>query len=362
MTKTICMFNQKGGVGKTTTVVNLAAVMARNEKKVLVIDMDPQGNTTTGLGFQKDDIEKTIYDLFFDRTNVEDHILHSQNAKGVDLIGANSSLSGLEVELIEFDKRERQLKDIIQNIKKDYDFILIDCPPSLGLLSINALVASDSVLIPIQCEYYALEGVSELLRTYNMVKNSLNRNLTIEGVLLCMFDSRNNLSIEVAEEVKEYFKDKVFATMIPRNIKLAEAPSYGLSVIDYEKNSKGAKAYTRLCMEIIENNKDFIQKEDKEILKDTDKKDKDLSKEVNVEENSNEIKEDTSVNDNIKESSKDVEDDLSKEEKSQDNEPNTSNDDIETNKELEETNSDKESEESSETIEEDLEDTDVKKN
>ena len=355
MTKTICMFNQKGGVGKTTTVVNLAAVMARNEKKVLVIDMDPQGNTTTGLGFQKDDIENTIYDLFFDRTNVENHILHSENAKGVDLIGANSSLSGLEVELIEFEKRERQLKEILQNIKKDYDFIFIDCPPSLGLLSINALVASDSVLIPIQCEYYALEGVSELLKTYNMVKSSLNRNLTIEGVLLCMFDSRNNLSIEVAEEVKAYFKDKVFATMIPRNIKLAEAPSYGLSVIDYEKNSKGAKAYTRLCMEIIENNKNFIKKEDKEIEnKDTDKKDLDSSKDENKDEK--ESKEIISQEEKSSEDEKQHKESNASDDKDNDETKEENLDDKDSNKEV--------IEESSETIKEkeDLEDKDVKKN
>lgn len=288
--KKISIFNQKGGVGKTTSVVNIAVALAKLEKKVLVIDMDPQANTTTGLGIDKYTDDDSIYDLFYelddnienednksieienedeeniDRTSKylnkdadeEKEIDFSKYIKetesGVFLIKSESSLSGLEVELVSLDpvKRTQVLKNIVDKIDDSYDYIIIDCPPSLGLLSINALVASDSIIIPIQTEYYALEGVSELMNTYKLVKDSLNENLGIEGVLLTMFDKRENLSYEVVEEVKSYFKGKVFRTMIPRNVRLAEAPSYGKSVIEYEERSKGAIAYKMLAREIID--------------------------------------------------------------------------------------------------------------
>lgn len=282
--KTISIFNQKGGVGKTTSVVNLAVALKKLGKKVLVIDFDPQANTTTGLGFDKNNQEKSVYKMFYDEDgNYKDYIVKSED--GPYLIPSENSLSGLEVELVSLDQVERlqMLDQIIKEIKKDFDLILIDCPPSLGLLSLNALVASDSIIIPIQTEYYALEGVSELLKTYQKIKNSIKEDLEIEGVLLCMFDKETNLSYEVAEEVKTFFKDKVFRTMIPRNIKLAEAPSFGKSVIIYDEKSKGARAYMALAKEIIENNfgkndleKDSIddktedKKEPEEVIKNLD--------------------------------------------------------------------------------------------
>lgn len=293
--KKISIFNQKGGVGKTTSVVNIAVALAKLEKKVLVIDMDPQANTTTGLGIDKYTDDDSIYDLFYELDdnieNEEEKSIEIENKdeenidttskplnketdeekaseekeidfskyiketeSGVFLIKSESSLSGLEVELVSLDpvKRTQVLKNIVDKIDDSYDYIIIDCPPSLGLLSINALVASDSIIIPIQTEYYALEGVSELMNTYKLVKDSLNENLDIEGVLLTMFDKRENLSYEVVEEVKSYFKGKVFRTMIPRNVRLAEAPSYGKSVIEYEERSKGAIAYKMLAQEIID--------------------------------------------------------------------------------------------------------------
>lgn len=252
--KTISIFNQKGGVGKTTSVVNLAVSLSKLDKKVLVIDFDPQANTTTGLGFDKNELEKSIYKMFYDEgDNYKDYILKSE--EGPYLIASENSLSGLEVELVSLDQEERlkMLSQIIEEIKKDYDIILIDCPPSLGLLSLNALVASDSIIIPIQTEYYALEGVSELLKTYQTIKESIKEDLEIEGVLLCMFDKDTDLSYEVVEEVKSFFKEKVFSTMIPRNIKLAEAPSFGKSVIAYDEKSKGARAYLSLAKELVEN-------------------------------------------------------------------------------------------------------------
>lgn len=276
----VSIFNQKGGVGKTTSVVNLSVALVKEGKKVLVIDMDPQANTTTGLGVDKEG--DSVYDLFNEiLENKEKEIELEENEEdkdnkenkdnkeapkkidfskyinktdsGVLLIKSESSLSGLEVELVSLDpvSRTEVLKEIVERFEEEYDFVLIDCPPSLGLLSINALVASDSIIIPIQTEYYALEGVSELMNTYKLVKDSLNKKLEIEGVLLTMFDKRTNLSYEVVEEVKSYFKNKVFKTMIPRNVRLAEAPSYGKSVLEYEERSKGATAYKMLAQELI---------------------------------------------------------------------------------------------------------------
>ena len=270
------IFNQKAGVGKTTSVVNLSVALVKEGKKVLVIDIDPQANTTTGLGVDKEG--DSVYDLFNEilddknekeeelEENEEDKKVRTEDEKRIDfskyiketesgvlLINSESSLSGLEVELVNLDpvSRTEVLKEIIGKLEEEYDFVLIDCPPSLGLLSINALVASDSIIIPIQTEYYALEGVSELMNTYKLVKDSLNKDLEIEGVLLTMFDKRTNLSYEVVEEVKSYFKNKVFKTMIPRNVRLAEAPSYGKSVLEYEERSKGATAYKMLAQELI---------------------------------------------------------------------------------------------------------------
>lgn len=312
--KVISVFNQKGGVGKTTTVVNLAVALANLSKKVLVVDIDPQANTTSGLGLDKYNIDTSLYDLFYaneevemvednetleevdvlsddgteeenDQVNIEEvnketyeveegdsneeksdnleeieepesidiNEYISQTKSGVDIIPSEAALSGLEVELVALDPIERtqQLKGLLKDVE-GYDYVLIDCPPSLGLLSINALVASNSIVIPVQAEYYALEGISELMNTFNLVKKQLNTDLEIEGVLLTMFDKRTYLSYEVVEEVKSYFKDKVFKVMIPRNPRLAEAPSHGLSTIEYDVKSPGAYAYQILANEINE--------------------------------------------------------------------------------------------------------------
>lgn len=248
--KVISIFNQKGGVGKTTTVVNLAAYLGNKKKKTLVIDLDPQANSTSGLGIDKHSLESSLYDaLLGEEVNIID-----TSAKNVSIIPSTSDLSGFEIEAVNIDDRESLLKNILEKTE-GFDYVIIDCPPSLGLLSINALVASDSVLIPIQTEYYALEGVSQLVQTIDLIKQSLNPNLEVEGVLVSMFDGRNNLSLDVVEEVKKYFKDKVFKTVIPRNIRLAEAPSHGLSILDYDPKSKGGLAYKKLANEIIKNNK-----------------------------------------------------------------------------------------------------------
>lgn len=251
-TKIISVFNQKGGVGKTTTVVNLSSALGYNKKKVLVIDMDPQGNSTSGLGVEN--FDKSIYDVLIDEANVDDVICQTKS-KNVDLIPSDSDLCGLEIELLSFERKEYLLKNKLENLSDKYEYILIDCPPSLSILSINALIASNSVLIPLQCEYYALEGVSQLMNTFNIIKKGLNTDLEIEGVLLTMYDSRNNLSDDVKRESENYFKDKVFKTVIPRNIRLAEAPSFGESIIYYDKNSKGAESYLSLAKEIIKRRK-----------------------------------------------------------------------------------------------------------
>lgn len=250
MARIITIFNQKGGVGKTTTVINLAAALGNLGKKILVVDIDPQGNATSGLGIDKSNLELSIYDGLINGVNL-DKIIFQSSAENVDIIPSNVDLAGAEIELIEIEERELILKKSIETIENRYDYIFIDCPPSLGLLSVNGLSASHSVLIPIQCEYYALEGVSQLMDTIILVKKGLNPELEIEGVVLSMFDGRTNLSIQVVDEVKKYFKGKVYTSIIPRNVRLAEAPSYGLSIIDYDPKSKGAEAYMELAEEFL---------------------------------------------------------------------------------------------------------------
>jgi chromosome partitioning protein len=257
MSKSIAVFNQKGGVGKTTTVINLCACLANRGKKVLMIDIDPQGNTTSGVGIDKTTIEKTIYDVLIYGSDPKDCIVDI-NRENLYIIPSSVQLAGAEIELTEMNRRELKLRECLDSIKDDYDFVFIDCPPSLGLLSINALSAVDSVLIPIQCEYYALEGVSQLMNTIKLVKRSLNPDLDIEGVVLSMFDGRTNLSIQVVDEVKKYFRGKVYTTMIPRNVRLAEAPSHGMSIIEYDIKSRGAESYMDLADEFIELSEDVI--------------------------------------------------------------------------------------------------------
>ena len=252
MGKAIAIFNQKGGVGKTTTNINLAACLALKGKNILIIDIDPQGNTTSGIGVSKRNLKNTIYNILIDKTYDPKKAIIKTNVKNLDLIPASVDLAGAEVELVEIEGRESTLKKALDKIKKDYDYIFIDCPPSLGLLTINSLTAVDSVLIPIQCEFYALEGVSQLVSTIELVKKSLNPELEIQGVILSMFDGRTNLSVQVVQEVKNYFGGKVYATVIPRNVRLAEAPSFGMPITEYDPKSKGAEAYMDFAEEFLE--------------------------------------------------------------------------------------------------------------
>ncbi len=251
MGKIISIFNQKGGVGKTTTSINLSAGLGKLGKKILLIDLDPQGNSTSGLGIEKSGVSHLIYDVLAMDIPIQDAI-YNTTSENVNIIPSNNELAGLEIELARVGDWEEILKDKLIDIKEDYDFIFIDCPPSLGILSVIGLIASDSVIIPIQCEYYALEGVSQLFDTIELVKRGFNPDLKIEGVVLSMFDGRTNLSIQVVEEVKSYFKGKVYTSIIPRNVRLAEAPSYGLSIMDYDAKSKGAEAYMELAEEFLE--------------------------------------------------------------------------------------------------------------
>ncbi len=251
-TKIIAIANQKGGVGKTTTNVNLGACLAEQGKKILTIDIDPQGNTTSGFGIEKGEVEYSIYDVIINNIDIQDAIVNT-SIPNLDIVISNIELAGAEIEMVSMLSRETILKRSITPIVAKYDYIFIDCPPSLGLITINALTAAHRVLVPIQCEYYALEGLSQLLNTISLVKQHLNPDLDVEGVVLTMFDARTNLSIQVVEEVKKYFKGKVYRTIIPRNVKLGEAPSHGLPIIKYDPKCVGALAYTELAQEFIEN-------------------------------------------------------------------------------------------------------------
>ncbi|MFD2672207.1 ParA family protein [Marinicrinis sediminis] len=252
MCKTIAITNQKGGVGKTTTSVNLGACLATLGKRVLLVDIDPQGNTTSGIGINKADVNHDIYDVIINDVHPKDAIADTA-IENLKLIPATIQLAGAEIELVPTISREVRLKKSLQLVKHMFDYIIIDCPPSLGILTINSLTASDSVIIPIQCEYYALEGLSQLLNTVRLVQKHLNTNLQIEGVLLTMLDARTNLGIQVIEEVKKYFQEKVYQTIIPRNVRLSEAPSHGKSIINYDPKSKGAEVYMDLAKEVIMN-------------------------------------------------------------------------------------------------------------
>jgi len=251
--KVISIFNQKGGVGKTTTSINLCSCLAMNGYKILNIDIDPQGNTTSGMGLDKNSLELSVYDvLTSDEISIREVIKQSELISNFYILPSTMSLAGAEIELINKLDRERILLEKLKEIENDFDYVFIDCPPSLGLLTINALAASDSVLIPIQCEFYSLEGVGQLVNTIELVQKSLNSNLEVEGVILSMYDIRTRLCNEVAEEVKKYFNDKVYKTTIPRNVRLAEAPSFGLPIILYDSKCKEAEAYNNLSKEFIE--------------------------------------------------------------------------------------------------------------
>lgn len=255
MGRVIAIANQKGGVGKTTTSINLSAAMAASGKKILVIDTDPQGNTTSGFGIEKNDLENTIYELMLSECSIKECILNDV-IDGVSIIPSNVNLAAAEIELIGIDKKEFILKREVEWIKDSYDYIIIDCPPSLNLLTLNAMTTADSVLVPIQCEYYALEGLSQLIHTINLVKERLNPDLDMEGVVFTMYDSRTNLSAQVVENVKSHLNQRVFETVIPRNIRLAEAPSYGMPINMYDAKSAGAEAYMSLAGEILNRKED----------------------------------------------------------------------------------------------------------
>ena len=255
MGKIISVANQKGGVGKTTTTVNLSTILAKKGKKVLLIDTDPQGNATSGVGVDKT-VSFSVYDVLVDDVEIE-NTLQLTEMKNLEVCPSNINVAGAEVQLVSKENREYKLKKKIEKIKNDYDYVIIDCPPSLGLVTLNAFTASDSVLIPIQCEYYALEGLGQLINTINLVKKRLNKELVIEGALLTMYDARTNLSNQVVKEVKNYFDDKVYKTVIPRNVKLSEAPSYGMPICMYDARSKGSRCYDKFAKEFIKKNENL---------------------------------------------------------------------------------------------------------
>jgi len=251
MTEIIAVANQKGGVGKTTTTINLAAALAENKQKVLVIDMDPQGNASSGLGVEKDDLENTVYQMILGECRFQDAVQRDVY-ENLDVLPANVNLAAVEIETIDMENRSYLLRDIIEDVKFQYDFIIIDCPPSLNSLTINALTTADSVLVPIQCEYYALEGLAQLIYTIDLVKERLNERLYINGVVFTMYDARTNLSLQVIENVRDNLNQNIYNTIIPRGVRLAEAPSHGLPITQYDKKSAGAKAYLKLAKEVIE--------------------------------------------------------------------------------------------------------------
>ncbi len=253
MSKIIAIANQKGGVGKTTTSINLSACLAEKGKKVLIIDSDPQGNTSSGLGIDKNELEYTLYDLLLNNATFEQVKIELEYFNNLHILPSNINLSGAEIELVDKDNREYLFKNILEPIINNYDYILIDCPPSLNILTVNALVAANTILVPLQCEYYALEGLSQLLYTINLVKQKLNPSLKIEGIVFTMYDARTNLSLQVVEEVKEYLGKNVYKSIIPRNVRLSEAPSHGKPINLYDSKCKGAEAYMLLADEVILN-------------------------------------------------------------------------------------------------------------
>ncbi|HVE78073.1 MAG TPA: AAA family ATPase [Gemmatimonadaceae bacterium] len=255
MARVLAIANQKGGVGKTTTAVNLAASLAAAEQRTLLVDGDPQGNATSGIGLPREQLERTVYDVLIGEAGLADVIFHEVQFKHLDVAPATPDLAGAEVELVERPNRERRMRDAIEVVRDSYDYILIDCPPSLGLITVNMLAAADALLIPVQCEYYALEGLSQLLNTVHLVQRGVNPLLAIDGVLLTMYDARLNLSRQVAEEAREYFGPKVFENVVPRNIRLAEAPSFGKPIMLYDITSVGAQAYMAVSKELMERHK-----------------------------------------------------------------------------------------------------------
>lgn len=250
MGRIIAIANQKGGVGKTTTAINLSACLADKGKKVLAVDMDPQGNMTSGLGLDKEFLEKTVYDMIIGESDIEE-VLQKETMENLDVLPTNIDLSAAEIELIDVENKEFIVRNSIQKIRDNYDFVIIDCPPSLSMLTINAMTTADSVLVPIQCEYYALEGLSQLIHTVELVKDRLNPDLEIEGVVFTMYDARTNLSLQVVESVKSNLNQTIYKTIIPRNVRLAEAPSHGMSINHYSSRSTGAESYRMLAAEVI---------------------------------------------------------------------------------------------------------------